>query len=96
MALLALAILFLCLATDEAASIHEMAAPAVYQWLAIVGQVGSVLSVFGTSWLLAGGPFTIIAFLVYWRFFLHLPLATRVLFLVAGSLYIAGAIGSKQ
>jgi hypothetical protein len=56
------------------------------------GRFGAI-GVFGTSWLLAGGPFTIIAFLVYWRFFLHLPLATRVLFLVAGSLYIAGAIG---
>ena len=52
----------------------------------------SVMSVIGTSWLLAGIPFAVISFLGFWRFLLQLPLATRSLFLLAGALYTTGAI----
>lgn len=90
---LALALLFFCLSTDEAASIHEMSASPIHHWLERVGHVDSVISVIGTAWLLAGIPFAVIVFLGFWRFLLHLPFATRSLFLVAGSLYIMGAIG---
>jgi hypothetical protein len=90
---LALAFVFLCLSADEAASIHEMAAPLIDRWLETTGQMGTVTSVIGTSWLLAGLPFAGIVFLMFWRFLMHLPLTTRVQFLIAGGLFITGAIG---
>src|SRR5688572_13884942 len=42
---LTLALLFLCLSTDEAASIHEMSASPIHHWLERVGHVDSVISV---------------------------------------------------
>jgi hypothetical protein len=70
-----------------------MTATPIHQWLEIVGQADSALSMLGTPWLLAGIPFAVVIFLWFWRFLLHLPFATRALFLLAGALYIAGAIG---
>jgi hypothetical protein len=49
--------------------------------------------VIGTAWLLAGVFFAVIVFLAFWRFLQHLPAATRARSLIAGGLYIAGAIG---
>jgi hypothetical protein len=90
---LALAFGFLCLSADEAASIHEMAAPLVDRWLETTGQMDTVISGIGTSWLLAGIPVAAIVFLMFWGFLQHLPFTTRALFLIAGGLFITGAIG---
>ena len=90
---LILAIIFLCLSADEAASIHEMAASPIHHWLESRRHLGSVIPVIGTAWLLAGIPFAAIVFLVFCRFLLNLPAMTRALFLIAGGLYIGGAIG---
>ena len=90
---LTLAIIFLCLSADEAASLHEMAASPIHHWLESKRHLESVLPVIGTTWLLAGIPFAAIVFLVFWQFLLNLPAATRALFFVAGGLYIGGAIG---
>ena len=93
---LTLSVLFLCLAIDEASSIHEMAAPPIERWLQSAGHLDSVLSVVGTPWLLAAIPFTIIVFLVFLRFLWHLPRATMTLFLIGGGLYVAGAVGIED
>jgi hypothetical protein len=90
---LILAIIFLCLSTDEAASIHEMAASPIHHWLESRHHLDSVIPVIGTAWLLAGIPFAAIVFLVFCHFLLNLPAMTRALFLIAGGLYITGAIG---
>jgi hypothetical protein len=90
---LILAIIFLCLSADEAASIHEMAASPIHQWLESRRHLESVLPVIGTAWLLAGIPFAAIVFLAFCRFLLNLPAMTRALFLIAGGLYITGTIG---
>jgi hypothetical protein len=90
---LALAFIFLYLSMDEGAGIHEMADPLIRRLLNAIGSLDFVLRVIGTAWLLAGIPFAVIVFLVFWRFLLHLPIATRVQFLIAGGLYIGGAIG---
>jgi hypothetical protein len=91
---LALALIFLGLSVDEAASIHErMGDPLVHRWLEAIGYLDSALLVIGTAWVLAGVLFAVIVFLLFWRFLQDLPLATKALFLIAGALYIAGAIG---
>lgn len=90
---LILAIIFLCLSADETASIHEMAASPIHHWLESRGHLDSVIPVIGTAWLLAGIPFAAIVFLAFCQFLLKLPAMTRVLFLIAGGLYITGAIG---
>jgi hypothetical protein len=91
---LALALVFLGLSVDEGASIHEkMVDPLIHRWLNAIGYLDSALLVIGTAWVLAGVLFAVIVFLAFWRFLQHLPLATKALFLIAGALYIAGAIG---
>ncbi|MES0360016.1 MAG: hypothetical protein ABUK20_03810 [Anaerolineales bacterium] len=53
------------------------------------------------GWIFVVAPFVILFFIVYTRFFLHLPRKTKLLFLCAGFLFIGGAfilefIGSWQ
>jgi hypothetical protein len=93
---LTLSLLFLCLAIDEASSIHEMAAPPIERWLETAGRLDSVLSIVGTPWLLAAIPFTIIVFLVFVQFLWNLPRATMILFIIGGGLYVAGAVGVED
>ena len=92
---LTLSVLFLCLAIDEASSIHEMAAPPIERWFQ-AGHLNSVSWLVGTPWLLAGIPFTISVFLVFVRFLWHLPRATMALFLIGGGLYVSGAVGIED
>lgn len=64
---LVLAILFLCLSIDEAASIHEMSEGVMRRWLLARGLDGT-LAVIGAPWLLAGIIFIIIVAVSFWRF----------------------------
>jgi hypothetical protein len=90
---LALAILFLCLSIDEAASIHEMSDGVIHRWLLARGHLDATLAVIGTAWLLAGFVFTIIVAVTFWRFLMQLPKPTMWSFLIAGGLYFGGAVG---
>lgn len=79
-----LAVIFLYLSLDEAASIHEIAA----KWL----QTDFELSGFWTfGWQLAALPFLALFGLIYFRFWWRLPRATRLHFMVAGVVYVGGA-----
>ncbi|MBK9124646.1 MAG: hypothetical protein IPM16_16215 [Chloroflexi bacterium] len=79
-----LALVFLYLSIDEAASIHEIFA----EWL----QTDFDLSGFLTfGWQLAALPPLVLFALVYIRFWLRLPASTRTLFLVAAVVYVGGA-----
>lgn len=79
-----LALVFLYLSIDEAASVHEIAA----EWL----QTDFDLSGFLTfGWQLAALPPLILFALVYVRFWLRLPASTRMLFLIATVVYVGGA-----
>jgi hypothetical protein len=94
---LALALIFLGLSLDEAASLHEMADAAINRGLIIIGYRDSGLVALATpAWLLAGVLFVVIAFLVFWPFLQHLPGSTKALFVIAGGLYIGGAIGVEE
>lgn len=79
-----LAVIFLYLSLDEAASIHEIAA----KWL----QTDFELSGFWTfGWQLAALPFLALFGLIYFRFWWQLPRPTRLHFMVAGVVYVGGA-----
>jgi hypothetical protein len=90
---LALAILFLCFSIDEAASIHEMLDGVTHRWFQAHGHLDAALTVIGTAWLLVGIPFTIIVAVTFWRFLMHLPKPTMWSFLIAGGLFVGGAVG---
>src|SRR5690606_33587329 len=44
------------------------------------------------AWLLVGVPLVLIFALVYFRFMLHLPPPTRMFVVLAGGLYVGGAV----
>lgn len=79
-----LALVFLYLSIDEAASIHEIFA----EWLQNDFDLSGFLT-FG--WQLAALPPLILFALVYVRFWVRLPPSTRALFLIAAVVYVGGA-----
>lgn len=80
-----LSIIFLCLSLDESAIIHEMGTT-------LVQCVHSTSGFLLYAWIIPGATFIFIFVLVYMRFLFHLPTKTRCLFLVAGIIYVTGAI----
>lgn len=79
-----LAGIFLYLSLDEIVSIHEIAA----EWLQTDFSFTGFLA-FG--WQLAAVPFLLLFAVLYFRFWLRLPARVRLLFLVAGIVYVGGA-----
>lgn len=84
-----LAWIFLFLAIDEGASIHE--------------DIGNIMEFFVTASGLLYFPWVIpyaglVAFLAlfYFRFLLHLPRPTMVRFIIAGGLFLTGAVGLEM
>jgi len=81
-----LAWIFLFLALDEGVSIHE--------------DIGDVMELFVTAsgylyfpWVIPYAGLLVILALVYFRFLLHLPRPTMIRFIIAGGLFLTGAIG---
>lgn len=82
-----LAFIFLFLSLDETASIHEG-----------LNLLRSQLKVSGFLfyfWVIPYAAFVLIFVLAYLRFLGALPAKTRLLFFLAGSVYVAGAIGME-
>ena len=83
-----LAIIFAFLSLDEVAMFHERA-----------GQVLDAVSSVEFSgwlyfqWVIIGVPVTLIIALAYFKFIVHLPAKTRNLFILAGALFVGGALG---
>ena len=77
-----LAIAFLYISLDETATLHEHASG----WF----HFGGVLY-FG--WVIPAGIIVAFFALSYARFLGHLPLRTRVQFILAGAIYVGGALG---
>lgn len=80
-----LAVVFLYLSIDEGASIHEITSDPLQAAFQTSGYLN-----FG--WVLLGIPVVIILGLLFLRFLLHLSARTRNLFILAGVVYIGGAI----
>jgi len=84
-----LALIFLCLSLDEAASFHELSIQPIREALHLSGFLY-------WAWIIPGIAFALVVFLLYLRFLAHLPPRTRWQFLIAGAIYIAGAVGVES
>lgn len=80
-----LSVIFLLLALDEAASLHEILIPFGWAW--------NTRGFFKFIWVVPGMIFVLSVVLVYWKFLIALPAKTRYLFVIAGAIYVSGAIG---
>jgi hypothetical protein len=85
-----MALVFLFLATDEAASIHEILVSRLYPFLKPYNFVDGWLF---ASWVIFGAIGVLMFFTVNRRFLATLPVQTRYLFLLAGTLYVGGSLG---
>ena len=84
-----LAVVFAYLAADELASFHEHLTDFVPEVVALTG-------VFRFAWVLPVIPILLVIGLLYLRFLWRLPPRTRGLFVLAGLLYIGGALGFEM
>lgn len=81
-----LALLFLLLSLDEAASLHEK----------LNAPIRSLLNLDSNMlflWVIPGSIFVGAIAILYWKFLLNLPSKTRTLILQSAALYLSGAIG---
>lgn len=82
----ALAIIFFLMSLDEAARIHEL----TIEPLRLLFDASGI---FHYAWVLLAIPFLIILAFAYWKFIRDLPKRFRLLFILAGILYITAAMG---
>jgi len=84
-----LSLIFLYLSVDEAAVIHEMAVKPLRDLFDLGG-------FFYYGWIIPAGIIVLVVGLAYLKFLLHLPSRTRRLFIVAGGIFVGGAIGMES
>lgn len=82
----ALGIVFFVLAIDEMLALHEKT---ITPLRGVFGAGGF----FSYAWTIPAIVLVLALFFLFLRFLLHLPRKTRVLFLLSGGLFVAGAIG---
>ena len=85
----ALSFIFLCLSFDEAFEVHE-------RWIKPLRAYFNASGFFDSAWVIPGIAFVLIFALVYLRFLMGLPVKFRRLFLIAGALFVGGAIGVEM
>ena len=83
-----LSLIFLYLAIDEMCSIHEI--------LSALRPVLNAGGLFYFTWVVPGSIFVALFVIVFWRFIQYLPKRIKNLFLIAGSIYVGGAIGLEM
>lgn len=81
-----LAVLFFYLTLDEAAAIHEIFTIPLRESLSLGGYLDF-------AWVLVGIPFALIMMGIFARFVLALPKWTKRLFILAGLIFLGGAVG---
>ena len=84
-----LALIFLYLAVDEAAELHELL---IDPMRALVG-AGGLLHF---AWVIPAIALLLVLSVAYLRFLLHLPAGIRRLFVAAGATYVGGAVVSEM
>lgn len=84
-----LAAIFLFLSADEFATIHERLITPLRERLGTSG-------IFYFAWVIPYGILGILLFLIYFRFLLSLPAKMRNLMILAGVIYVAGALGFEM
>ncbi len=85
----ALAALFVLLSIDEIAMFHELPIDGLRESLG----AGGVLYY---TWVIPGAVFVLVVGAAFARFLWHLPRRTRVTFVVAGIVFVGGAIGVEM
>ena len=85
----ALSFIFLFLAIDEATSIHELLMPVMK---GVVDAEGFLYF----PWIIPAFCLVIIFLLVFRKFILALPIKTKTLFIISGTIYILGALGMEM
>ena len=81
-----LSLTFLFLSADEAGSIHE-------QMSMLLRKVFDLHGFLFLSWVIPAAMAVLILFAAYSKFLFRLPNATRWLFIIAGFVYLGGALG---
>ena len=84
-----LAVIFAFMAIDEDASLHELLIEPVRNLLAVAGPLFF-------AWVIPYALAVLVIGLLYLKFVWSLPVRTRGLFIGAGSLYLAGALGFES
>ena len=87
----ALSVIFLFLSADEAAGLHEKAADIMELSLHITP--GGFIRY---TWVILYGALLLVFVLATWKFLLHLPPKTRGLFVIAGFIFVGGALGMEM
>ncbi|OCR01957.1 hypothetical protein BCD67_05610 [Oscillatoriales cyanobacterium USR001] len=86
----ALSIIFVLLALDESLSFHEvLIIPDLRKTLHLGG-------IFYFIWVIPGAAFVLVTAINYFKFLLYLPSKTRYLFILAGGLYVGGALAMEM
>jgi len=80
-----LALIFLYLSMDEGAAIHEIFSDVLEQLFAPSGYLYF-------AWVIVAVPLVILFIVLYFRFLFQLPPRTRNLFILAGVVYVGGAL----
>lgn len=84
-----LSAIFLLFSIDEAASLHELLIEPVRNLLKADGY-------FYFAWVIPGIAFVLLVTGLYWKFLANLPVKTRNLFVLAGAIFVGGAIGVEM
>jgi len=84
-----LAVIFLYLSIDETAMLHEYPIDPLRKILNAGGFLYYTWVVPAIIILIALGIF-------FWKFLIHLPVRTRISFIIAGSVYVGGAVGVEM
>jgi hypothetical protein len=90
-----LSIIFLGMSLDETAQIHETSGY-VFETLAREYTGFTPSGFLYSSWVIPGIVFVLVVGLAYLPFLAHLPRKTCLLFLIAGFLYVGGAVGLEM
>jgi hypothetical protein len=81
-----LSVVFFLMSLDEAVRIHELT-------IDPLRSLSNFSGIFYYAWVLLAIPFLLVVAVAYWGFLRHLPRDSRLLFLIAGGLYVLGALG---
>jgi len=91
-----LAVIFLFLSIDEAASLHEKGSELALLIMPSIVDSGYLGRYLYFPWVVFGVTFVLLFSLAYLRFLIHLPAKTRSLFVLAGVIYVGGALGVEM
>jgi hypothetical protein len=89
-----LSVIFLLMSIDEVATIHEASGEALGSIFRSLGF--SLSGLLYANWVIPGILFVFVVALAYLRFFFDLPRKMRLWFLVAGALFVVGALGMEM